>query len=131
MRDRRGSAHSRGYGAAWRRLRKAHLAREPLCRMCKAQGKITAANVVDHIKQHHGNPALLFDAANLQSLCKQHHDSAKQSQERTGVLRGADVNGMPLDPAHPWNSGTSGTSPPLSPCPSKGTDGTGGGGSKV
>lgn len=71
--------------------------------MCKAQGKVVAATVVDHVKQHRGDPRLLFDADNLQSLCEHHHNSTKQSQERTGTLRGANVYGMPLDPAHPWN----------------------------
>ena len=35
--------------ARWRVIRAQVLAREPLCRMCKAQGKITAASHVDHI----------------------------------------------------------------------------------
>lgn len=45
-----------------------------------------------------------MDPANLQSLCKPHHDSAKQSEERLGYAKGCDVDGRPIDPAHPWNA---------------------------
>lgn len=47
---------------------------------------------------------LFFDAANLQSLAKQCHDSWKQALERSGrdQIRGCDERGQPLDPEHPW-----------------------------
>ena len=65
--------------------------------MCKAEGHIRAASVVDHIKEHKGNPALFWDEGNLQSLCKRHHDSDKQRLERGGTptVR-VDVDGWPL-----------------------------------
>jgi 5-methylcytosine-specific restriction endonuclease McrA len=102
--DRRGSAHSRGYGVAWRRLRAVHLAEHPLCVMCQREGRTTPATVVDHIVPHRGDHALLMAAANLQSLCAPHHDSTKQSEERLGYAKGCDAEGRPLDPAHPWNA---------------------------
>ena len=89
---------------AWYRLRHAQLQREPLCRMCKQLGRVTAANVIDHIEPHRGNLELFHDPANLQSLCKACHDGAKQSQERTGQLRGGDTEGRPIDPNHHWNA---------------------------
>jgi 5-methylcytosine-specific restriction protein A len=52
--------------------------------MCRAKGRVTAATVVDHIIPHKGDPILMWDRTNWQSLCKPHHDSDKQSQDRGG-----------------------------------------------
>jgi 5-methylcytosine-specific restriction endonuclease McrA len=86
----------------WKQLRLAQLRAEPLCRYCLALGKTTSANVADHKQPHKGNRALFFNPFNLQSLCKTCHDSAKQTLERSGVLPGCDVSGVPLDPLHHW-----------------------------
>ena len=61
------------------------------------------ATVVDHIKPHRGNELLFYDARNLQSLCKLHHDSTKQREEKRGVQIGCDVDGIPNDPHHHWH----------------------------
>ncbi|MGF7163146.1 5-methylcytosine-specific restriction endonuclease McrA [Rhodoligotrophos appendicifer] len=96
--QRRGSATDRGYGAAWRRLRARHLSQHPLCVFCEKMGRIEAATVVDHRTAHKGDHMLMFDPGNLQSLCKVHHDSTKQSMERTGKpLRIIDSDGWPCD----------------------------------
>lgn len=87
----------------WHRLRWHQLRREPLCKLCQALGKVTAASVVDHRKPHKGDEALFFDESNLDSLCKPCHDSTKQRLERSGVLPGCDLNGSPLDPNSHWN----------------------------
>lgn len=50
------------------------LVREPLCRMCTADGQVVPATTVDHIVPHRGDMALFWDVGNLQSLCKPHHD---------------------------------------------------------
>lgn len=71
--------------------------------MCEAQGRITAATVVDHIKPHKGDQGLFWDRANWQALCKPHHDSTKQRAEQRGHAIGVDAAGRPLDPDHPWN----------------------------
>lgn len=71
--ERRGSAAQRGYDARWRRLRDAHLAREPLCRMCRRVDRVSAAVLVDHITPIADGGAVLDDA-NLQSLCRRCHD---------------------------------------------------------
>ena len=47
-------------------------------------GDVAPAVIVDHIRAHRGNPALFFDYANTQSLCKLHHDRDKQIAERRG-----------------------------------------------
>lgn len=65
-------------------LRAMHLAREPLCRECAADGINTPAREVDHVVPHRGDMCLFLDEANLQSLCKPHHSSktARESNER-------------------------------------------------
>ena len=66
----RPSAAKRGYGSRWQRLSKACLRRHNLCVRCKAQGRFTAATVVDHIIPHRGDPHLMWDESNWQALCK-------------------------------------------------------------
>lgn len=57
------SAHKRGYGARWRRIRSAKLARNPVCEICDK----ALATEVDHVKaKAHGGTD---DDANLQSVC--------------------------------------------------------------
>lgn len=64
----------RGYGGRWQRARLAYLAKHPLCRMCEAQGRVTEATLVDHIKDHRGDMTLFWDSAgNWQALCKPCH----------------------------------------------------------
>ena len=102
--DRRGSAASRGYDATWRRLRDWHLSQYPLCRYCEQMGRVTAAEVVDHIRPFKGkNDPRRLDPNGLQSLCSSCHNSAKQRQDKTGRLAGAYADGVPVDPDHHWN----------------------------
>lgn len=89
--------------ALWKRMRKQQLNAHPLCVMCIKQWITTQACIVDHITPHKGNTTLFYDSDNLQSLCKLHHDSSKQSHERSGIERGADLNGYPIDKHHHWN----------------------------
>lgn len=103
MRQRRPEYHRLYASKAWAALRASHLAEHPLCAWCSEAGYTRAAEVVDHSLAHRGNEALFFDPANLLSLCRPHHDSAAQSRDRTGRVRGCDINGQPLDPHHPWN----------------------------
>lgn len=58
--------------------------------------------LVDHIDPHRGDMKKFWDSANWQSLCKTCHDSIKQRLEKSGIVEGCDVNGIPLDPNHPW-----------------------------
>ena len=43
---------------------------------------MTAAAVVDHVEAHQGDNERFWNPDNWQSLCKRHHDSAKQRQEK-------------------------------------------------
>lgn len=55
----------------WTRLSASWRAQHPLCEECKRQGKITPAQVVDHITPWPiCGEAGFYDAANLQSLCE-------------------------------------------------------------
>jgi hypothetical protein len=56
---------------------------------------VTAATVVDHIDAHHRDHEKFWDTGNWQSLCKHHHDSTKQRQERVG-LRGDGDQKVPV-----------------------------------
>lgn len=95
------SSTARGYGYAWQRLRAEHLAKHPHCVYCLREiGMVgwSPADVVlacaaraiseplgtigDHITAHRGDRRLQLDPTNIQTLCKPHHDSAKQREER-------------------------------------------------
>ena len=78
-RERRGSAHIRGYGAKWRKDREATLKRDKhLCQPCLKAGRLTPATEVDHIV----NKAVggTDEPSNLQSICSDCH-KAKTSLE--------------------------------------------------
>lgn len=96
------SSTQRGYGYKWQQARKTFLQVNPLCCMCKQDGRIEAATVVDHIEPHRGDRKLFWDRKNWQPLCKTHHDSTKAKEEARGVVIGGDVTGQPLDPDSHW-----------------------------
>lgn len=85
----------------WKKLRAAQLREEPLCRICKNAKEVKQADTVDHIKPHKGDKELFFDSTNLQSLCKECHDSIKKEIEIKGYYSGCDENGWPLSKNHP------------------------------
>ena len=97
--DKRKTAE-RGYGARWQRERAQYLRLHPLCVICRPRA--VPARVVDHKVPHKGDERLFWDRSNWQALCKLHHDSHKQSLERTGTVRGCDTEGIPLDGNHHW-----------------------------
>lgn len=115
--ERRGSASSRGYGAAWRAARDQFLRDHPLCAEHGKRGDSIPAQVVDHIvaprlaeARESGDPErmgeaqrLFWSRSNWQPLCKLCHDSDKQRLEKSGRIAGCAPDGRPLDPRHPWN----------------------------
>jgi 5-methylcytosine-specific restriction enzyme A len=88
----------------WHHIAKAHLRKEPLCRMCSRVGKLTAATVADHIEPHAGD-LNKFWFGKLQSLCKQCHDSTKRKDEIRGYSTEIGLDGYPVDIKHPVYSG--------------------------
>ena len=99
----RKTAAQRGYGARWQRYRAGFLRKHPLCQMHMLQGQVVEASVVDHIVPHKGDQTLFWDKANHQALCKTCHDSHKKRFELSGAEVGCNVDGIPVDPSHPWN----------------------------
>ena len=87
----------------WVARRAAQLRAHPLCAMCLAAGRVTAARVADHIEPHKGS-AELFWTGGLQSLCYPCHNSGKKQLEKQGYSNQVDVHGRPIDPHHPSNS---------------------------
>ncbi|MBH9725126.1 HNH endonuclease [Burkholderia contaminans] len=99
----RTSSTARGYGYAWQKLRAEHLAKHPHCVyclreigmadwspaevvvMCAERGIAEPIGTIgDHITAHRGDRRLQLDPTNIQTLCKPHHDSTKQREERAG-----------------------------------------------
>ena len=71
--------------ARWKRLRWSVLLRDLfICQMCKRTEADTSKLVADHKVPHRGDPALFWDAEQVQCLCKSCHDSRKQAEERKG-----------------------------------------------
>jgi 5-methylcytosine-specific restriction endonuclease McrA len=86
--------------AVWKRRRAFQLAACPLCAICQAQGRSTAATVVDHVVPHRGDWNL-FKLGELQSLCVNCHNNAKQSIETRGYDKTIGLDGLPVDKRHP------------------------------
>lgn len=100
--DKRTSSE-RGYNSRWRKARESYLKSHPLCVMCEEQNKIVVATVVNHIIPHKGDQSLFWDKSNWQAVCKLHHDSTIQRQEKQNIIVGCDESGFPLNPDHHWN----------------------------
>jgi hypothetical protein len=84
----------------WRRLAKAQLAREPLCRFCAAVGRTVPAKVADHVHKHAGD-AQAFFCGELQSLCWDCHEQRKKSIEAIGYDNTIGRDVWPVDKLHP------------------------------
>lgn len=80
--DERLSAAIRGYDSRWRKARKLYLKYNPLCKHCEQEGKITPAEVVDHIIPHRGDERLFWDESNWQGLCKRCHDRKTRTKDQ-------------------------------------------------
>jgi len=69
----RGTAYRRGYDKTWQRLRKWVLAREPLCRHCKAADRLVEAEELHHACPIAERPDLRLVVENLVPLCRSCH----------------------------------------------------------
>ena len=69
------------YGYQWRKLRAFFLAQNPLCEMCKRQGKFTAATEVHHVKPLADGGSNDFE--NLMPLCKSCHSKITAAAENS------------------------------------------------
>lgn len=71
----RGSAASRGYDQAWRKLRSFFLSLTPQCEVCKQP-----ATEADHILTVRERPDLRLQMSNLRALCKSCHSRRTVSE---------------------------------------------------
>ena len=94
--------------AAWQRLRKAKLSRDPLCEDCQAMGRITSANHVDHCHAISDGGEAFPSLDELSSKCGPCHSAKTARGAEAGAVRsnkprrGCDANGNPLDGNHAW-----------------------------
>jgi 5-methylcytosine-specific restriction protein A len=72
--ENRPSYHSWYNSPRWRHARLLFLKDNPLCVYCKIEGRLTPAQIVDHIVSHKGDYGLFWSKDNWQSLCKACHD---------------------------------------------------------
>jgi hypothetical protein len=99
--------------AAWRKLRLAKLAREPLCQPCKARDHLTSANTVDHIKPIAEGGEAFPPLDQLMSMCARCHNEKTAANDRTNTkpfarkIKGVDAAGNPVDPGDGWHGGGS------------------------
>jgi len=92
----RGTAHERGYTSAWTKARAHYLRAHPLCVEALKEGRVVAAEVVDHIipprlkeAMDSGDPILIAKAKalfwdsenNWQSLSKTAHDRKTATED--------------------------------------------------
>jgi len=97
--------------AAWRKLRLAKLASDPLCRPCKARGQYTTANTVDHITPIAAGGAPFPPFNGLMSMCARCHNEKTAANDRkhkkpfARQFKGVDLQGNPIDPSDAWHGG--------------------------
>ena len=70
----RKSARDRGYTNQWDIASKHWREVNPLCAECDRQGRLTPANVVDHVRPHKGNQEWFWDQSNWESTCTHCHN---------------------------------------------------------
>ena len=68
----------------WRRLSIYYRKLHPLCVQCEKEGRVTASQMVDHIKPTKTHPELFFEWSNLRALC---HPCHNRIGEKVGLTR--------------------------------------------
>jgi 5-methylcytosine-specific restriction protein A len=94
----------------WQRLRRMKLRVNPLCEPCLKLGRIEPAAAVDHIVAVKAPGGEAYPALDkLMSMCLRCHNRKSRIVEQLDQelsVRGCDIYGYPLDPAHPWYAGS-------------------------
>ena len=95
--------------AAWQRLRRAKLSDAPLCEACARRGRHMIAEHVDHVVSIASGGHAFPPLDGLMALCPSCHSIKTNAKDRKGgkgvAFKGCDVNGLPLDPDHPFLTG--------------------------
>lgn len=86
----------------WRARAKRQLRVDPLCCLCKEQGRITPATIADHFPPH-GGDYNAFMLGPLRSLCRPCHDGLQPWFKHRGYSSAIGDDGYPLDKNHPFN----------------------------
>jgi 5-methylcytosine-specific restriction enzyme A len=100
---------------AWRRLSAQVLRREPLCRECRSEGKVTLASEVHHPDPRALGGALLPPIDELVPLCHRHHGRVTMAERYRGG-GGPSNSGVALT-SQPWSKTTGRGSPSRSSPP--------------
>ncbi len=99
--------------SAWKRLRLAKLAEEPLCYACTLRGQTVEAVAVDHMKAIRDGGDPFPPLSGLMALCERCHNEKTASMDSRNSRKGArrfkgfDANGNPIDPGDDWHGGGS------------------------
>ncbi len=88
------TAAQRGYGRQHRALRAQLLRQEPLCRLCRAKGRITPATIADHVRPIAQGGAV-HDINNLQPVCAECHVDKSNADKGHRVKRRIGFDGWP------------------------------------
>jgi len=101
MAEVRGKVRDHFYGTtAWRKFRAWYIKQHPLCEVCKRNGKLVSAYLVDHIVEiKDGGDKLSAD--NAQSLCCRCH-AQKTAIARKKRLSGVVQPAPDAPPSSPW-----------------------------
>ena len=91
----RKSPSQRGYGAEHKRLRALLLAKEPLCRECAKNGRVTAATIADHIVPL--SKGGKTELSNYQPLCREHSDAKTLRDQGKRVRPRTGPDGWPVE----------------------------------
>ncbi len=95
--------------ARWQRLRRLKLRTNPLCEDCmRSYTRLEPAAAVDHIIPINSGGDAYPPLEDLRSLCASCHNTKTRAEQlgRSPPIKGCDVHGYPLDPRHPWYSGS-------------------------
>lgn len=92
--------------STWKKLRALKLADQPLCEPCERRGIPTPARHVDHKVSMASGGDPFPPLSGLMAMCPSCHSIKTAAKDRRGgsgvAFKGCDVEGMPLDPAHPF-----------------------------
>lgn len=80
--DQRPTATERGYTWEWAQYSISYRKEHPLCIMCLEEGRVTAAQHVDHVIPVTGpDDPLFWDPNNHQPLCASHHSKKTATED--------------------------------------------------
>jgi hypothetical protein len=83
----------------WQRARARQLRAVPYCERCLAEHTLTVAVIAHHKIDVDERPDLRLDPANLESLCRQHHEI--EHHRAPAYSRDFGLDGLPTDKNHP------------------------------